>query len=91
MNYIGFDKNNEKLQMGDICIFTIGRGRYEGIIIYDEESFSFAFEMEDETFPMILMSAVERGSIEKICNVMSTKLGDRFEFYRELYRKDLNK
>lgn len=86
MDYIGFGKNNEKLQIYDICAFKIDKKQYEGIITYDEDVFSFVFEMDNETLPAIFMSKVDYDSIEKVCGVMGTKLGDRFEFYRELYK-----
>ena len=87
MNYIGKDKDNKKLQVGDICNFKIDNKDYEGIIIYDEESYAFAFEMQSDCFPMVLMSKADFGSISKIINVSETKINDKYEFYRTIYNK----
>lgn len=87
MNNIGFDKNGNALQMGDICSFKLKKEKHEGMIVYDEESYAFAFEMKDNNFPMLLMCKADFGSIEKIINVMSTKVNDKYDFYREIYNK----
>lgn len=87
MNYIGRDKDNKKLQIGDICNFKLDNKDYEGMIIYDEESFAFAFEMKDDSFPEILMSKIDYSSISKIINVNSTKLNDKYGFYRKIYNQ----
>lgn len=87
MNNIGFDKNGNALQMGDICSFKLKKEKYEGMIVYDEVSYAFAFEMNNDSFPMLLMYKADFGSIEKIINVMSTKLNDKYEFYRKIYNK----
>lgn len=89
MNYIGFDKVNEKLQIGDICTFKIGDIEYEGMIMYDEDVFSFVFEMDCDNFPCVCMSKANLNTINKICSVGSTRRGDRFEFFRENYGKAL--
>lgn len=72
---IGLDKKGSKLMCGDICTYKYRRPTGEtissrGIIIYDEDSYSFAFEQLDDNFPIILMYHVERDSINKVYNVM---------------------
>jgi len=92
MDYVGYGKQlgqNVKLQIGDICSFTIKDKLYEGMIMYDEDVFSFVFEMEDDKFPCVVMSGADLDSIVKICNVGSTVRFDRFEFFRETYGKPL--
>lgn len=84
---IGFDKNNNKLEHGDICKFKIKDKKYEGIIGYSEEDFAYTFEMKDNNFPSVLMNKVDFGSIEKIIGIYSTKLEDEYSFYRELWNK----
>lgn len=38
----------------------------KGMIIYDEDTFSFAFETLDNFAPLLLMSCAEERSIEKL-------------------------
>lgn len=85
MNCIGFDAQGNKLQLGDICEFKFKNKDLEGIIIYDESSYAFAFEMKDDNFPMLLMKNANFDSIKKIINVTETKLDDEYEFYRRIY------
>lgn len=88
MNYIGIDIHGNKLQVGDICTFKFKNEKYEGIIMYDEESYAFAFEMKNDSFPRLLMYKADFESIERIINVMSTQLYDeKYEFYRKCYNK----
>lgn len=87
MDYVGFDKNGAKLNIGDICSFNIDKEKYEGIIMYDEDVYAFVFEMKDDKFPAVYMLKADLDSIEKIINVYSTVRGDKYEFYRELFRK----
>lgn len=87
MNNIGIDRKGNELQIGDICTFKLKNEKYEGMIVYDEESYAFAFEMKNDSFPMLLMYKADFESIEKIINVMSTKLNDEYEFYRKIYNK----
>ena len=87
MNYVGFDKKNDKLQIGDICTFTINKVKYEGMIMYDEDVFAYVFEMEDDKFPSVFMLKADLGSIEKIINVYSTVKEDEYGFYRDLFIK----
>jgi hypothetical protein len=89
-NYcVGKDKNGYELNFGDICKFKlITNGiekEYEGMIVYDEESFAYIFEMKDDNFPAVLMYKARINSIEKIINVMATKMNDEYGFYREIY------
>ena len=86
-NYsVGNDKNGYELAFGDICKFKLEvdleEREYEGMIVYDEESFAYAFEMKDDNFPIVLMSKACLNSIEKIINVMATRLNDEYGFYR---------
>lgn len=87
MDNIGIDGNGNKLQLGDICIFKLKNEKYEGMIVYDEESYAFAFEMKNDSFPMLLMYKADFESIERIMNVTETKLNDKYEFYRSVYNK----
>lgn len=89
MEYVGLDKNDTKLQLGDICVFTIDNVKYEGMVMYDESEFAFVFEMRDDKFPSVLMRKADLGSIEKIISVYSTYRGDEYEFYREVFGKPL--
>lgn len=86
MEYIGYDNQQEKLKIGDICSFKINKINYEGIITYDESEFAFIFEMEDDKFPCVFMCKADLGSIKKIINVYSTKINDEYEFYRKLFK-----
>lgn len=72
---IGMDKFGNKLQCGDICNFDIKLHRphsveaietMKGMIVYDEDTFSFAFETLDNFAPLLLMNCVEERSIEKL-------------------------
>lgn len=76
---IGIDKNNNKLELGDICKFAINNKEYEGMIDYSEEDFAYIFEMKDDKFPSILMNKVDFGSIIKIVGIYSTKKGDQMD------------
>ena len=88
---IGYDNKNQKLDCGDICKFTIDNKEYEGMIIYDEESFAYALEMKDDKFPIVLICKTDFNSIEKIISIWSTQNDkDRYEFYRELVNKNFN-
>jgi len=88
MNHVGYGKKNVKLQIGDICIFTIDKVKYEGMIMYDEDVFAYVFEMKNDKFPSVYMLKTDLGSIEKIINVYSTKMDDEYGFYREIYNKN---
>jgi hypothetical protein len=93
INYVGLDKNGQKLDIGDICKFVliedpdhVDRFEREGMIDYDEDSFSFAFEMLDPQFPIVLMQYAKAGTIEKIVNVWHTAgmKGEKYLEYQEL-------
>lgn len=85
---IGADSKGQNLDIADICSFKIeieGEAKeLEGMVVYDEESFAYAFEMQDDNFPIVLMNKTT--NIKRIINVWSTKKDDRFEFYRDIYR-----
>ena len=82
---IGYGKNGQKLVWGDICSFKIDGKEYEGMINYDEDVFSYVFEMKDDNFPCVKMSRVDLDSIVVIINVNSTRpYKDGYGFYREL-------
>jgi len=82
--FIGTDNKQQKLQIGDICKFTIDNAEHEGIIIYDEDTFAYCFEMLTDNFPLVLMKVADLGSIEKIINVWSTSVNDdKYNKYRE--------
>lgn len=86
---VGYDKNGQKLDWGDICKFTIDDKEYEGMIDYDEEMFGYTFEMKLHTFPCVIMSKADYGSIEKIIGIWSTSPGnDDYDFYRELAKNN---
>jgi hypothetical protein len=67
---VGTDRCGRKLFVGDICLFKaqLGESMHElkGMIIYDEDTYSFAFTTLDNYLPIILMGCVELGSIEKL-------------------------
>ena len=90
---IGYDKKGKLLNIGDICKFEVEvnfrKKECEGIIIYDEETFSYAFEMKDDNFPIVLMNKVYMNSIKKIINVMET-MDREYEFYKKIYENFQN-
>lgn len=72
---IGHDIHGHKLQCGDICNFKIRLQRpkneekieeLRGMIIYDEDTYSYAFETLGNYAPILLMQCAEIGSIEKL-------------------------
>ena len=72
---VGIDRYGHKLQCGDICKFKINLQRpkceeqieeMKGMIIYDEDTYSFAFETLDNYAPLLLMQCTELRSIEKL-------------------------
>jgi len=82
---VGRDKHGKELRCGDICTFTIkvessGFNRKKdivplksmlGVIVYDQDSYAFAFETLDDNAPMLLMHVVEYGSIEYVVSIGS--------------------
>lgn len=82
---IGNDRYKHKLMCGDICLFKINLQRpkceekieeMKGMIIYDEDTYSFAFETLDEYAPLLLMKCAELRSIEKLFEANA----DNFQF-----------
>lgn len=73
---IGYDKNGTELKVGNKCKFSISHKtgvrfinktvEYIGTIAYDEDTYSYCFEMVLGTLSPILMSAVIKDSIEKL-------------------------
>lgn len=64
---VGEDVYGHKLQCGDICEFKINLQRpkceekveeMKGMIIYDKDTYSFAFETLNNYAPVLLMSCV---------------------------------
>lgn len=87
MCHIGYDGAGNKLAINDICTFKLQNESYEheGMIVYDEDTFSFCFEMNDSTFPIVMMDKADRTSIKKIINVWSTKNNnERYKWYQDL-------
>ena len=97
---VGNDKYGHILECGDICSFDVRLQRpnspesiesIRGMIIYDEDSFAFAFETLDDFAPILLMSCAELHSIERLFEANKTN----FEFmpngseWKEIYRKNL--
>ena len=66
---IGIDAQGKELKCGDICSYKYDNVERKGMIIYDEETYSFAFEQLDDKFPLILMSLVEFDTIKKNKNI----------------------
>ena len=78
---IGNDKFGNTLRCGDVCKFKINLERpncetkveeMKGMIIYDEDTFAFAFETLDDFAPLLLMECAELNSIEKIFTANTT-------------------
>lgn len=97
---VGEDAYGHKLQCGDICIFKINLQRpkceekieeMKGMIIYDEDTYSFAFEALDNYASVLLMSCAEFKSIEKLFDSNSINFsnmpdGDR---WKEIYNNNV--
>lgn len=66
---VGCDKWGYPLICGDICKYKINKKEYRGMIIYDEDSYAFAFEQLDNQFPIIMMDKIDYGTIEKLLNI----------------------
>ena len=95
MNYIGYDKNGEKLQLGDICKYTITNSdtketnEYRGMIVYDDSEFAFMFEQPNDDFPLVFMNLVNVGTIERLTNIFSlTKDFPEYEKWVEIYKSN---
>lgn len=97
---IGCDMHGHKLHCGDICNFKVKLQRSKneenieelnGMIIYDEDTFSYAFETLDNYIPLLLMSCAEIGSIEKMFEANSINFsnipdGDK---WKEVYNNNV--
>lgn len=97
---VGTDKFGHKIQCGDICSFKINLQRpnleeqveeLKGMIVYDEDTYSFAFETMDNHAPFLLMQCAELNSIEKLfeaneCNFTNIPDGEK---WREIFEKNL--
>ena len=77
---IGKDNTGKELQCGDICDFEVRLQRrnnlkndepeiMRGMIVYDEDSYAFAFETLDDFAPLLCMYTAEYGSIKKVYDV----------------------
>ena len=71
---VGKDRYGHKLYCGDVCKFKINLQRkngtealtMKGMIIYDEDSYAYAFETLDDNAPLLCMYCAEYGTIEKL-------------------------
>lgn len=66
---VGKDRHGKELRCGDICNFKVNsRGDkseiMKGVIVYDEDSYAFAFATMDDSAPLLYMHVAEYGSIE---------------------------
>ena len=92
---IGVDSRGNKLECGDICLFNYKNEREEvikskGLIIYDEDSYSFVFEQLDDNFPLLLMNKVERDTIIKLYHITHMdKFTTSAEKWVEIYNSNL--
>ncbi len=97
---IGYDIYGHRLQCGDICTFKINLQRpkceekiekMRGMIIYDEDTFSFAFETLDNYAPVLLMNCVECKSIEKLYESNSSNFSDMpdGEKWKEIFNNNV--
>lgn len=97
---VGIDRYGHKLQNGDICKFKIILQRpkceekveeMKGMIVYDEDTYSFAFETLDNYAPILLMNCAELRSIEKLFEANENNFdnipnGDK---WREIYNNNV--
>lgn len=93
---IGVDNFGHKLQCGDICGFKIKNRNDEiielkGMIVYDDDSYAFAFETLDDSTPILCMCCVECGTIEKLFEANANNFdnipdGNK---WKEIYNKNL--
>ena len=100
---IGKDNKGNILQCGDICLFEIKLQRPNtseakvermiGMIVYDEDSFAYAFETLDDFAPMLLMYCAELGSVEKIYDIEEVKRIPIVNYNKwiEIYNHNLEK
>lgn len=97
---IGTDMYGRKLQCGDICSFEIKLGRpnreeeieeLKGMIVYDPDSYAYAFETLDDFAPILCMYCTEYESVEKLFeanadNFNNIPNGDK---WKEIYNSNL--
>ena len=97
---VGKDVYGHKLQCGDVCLFKVNLQRpkceekieeMKGMVIYDEDTYSFAFETLDDYAPLLLMKCAELRSIEKLFeankdNFDNVPDGDK---WKEIYNNNL--
>lgn len=85
---VGHDINRQEIFVGDMCKFNIqlsdGLKSMCGIVVYDEDSFAYAFETIDVNAPLLCMYAVEINSIEKLYTPTYEKLKDN-PMWLEIY------
>jgi|GEM_PF-5770661 len=87
---IGTDAQGKELRCGDICSYKYTNIESQGMIVYDEETYSFAFEQLDNKFPMILMSLVELDSIKRLKNINQiTNNYSNAKEWKEIYNNNL--
>lgn len=60
---VGFDSKGKELFENYVCTFMLDKQSYEGIIRYDEEVYSYVFEMLEDNFPCVLMIRADYDSI----------------------------
>lgn len=63
---VGTDSKGKELTVNCLCSFKIDGEQYEGLITYDEEVYSYVFEMLDDNFPCVLMSKADYDTINLI-------------------------
>ena len=99
---IGTDRYGHKLQCGDICSFEIKLQRpkreeeieeLKGMIVYDEDSYAYAFETLDDYAPILCMYCAEYGSVKKLFEANADNFnnipdGDK---WKEIYNSNLKK
>lgn len=93
---IGTDSYGHKLQCGDICSFKIRNREDEvselkGMIVYDEDSYAFAFETLDDYAPILCMCCAEFRTVKKLFeanedNFNNIPDGNR---WKEIYNSNL--
>ena len=97
---VGTDKYGHKLQCGDICKFDIKLQHskceekietIKGMIVYDEDSYGFAFETLDEYAPLLLMYCAELRTIEKLFEANKNNFDNipDGEKWREIYNNNV--
>lgn len=97
---IGKDIHGHKLQCGDICLFRVNLKRpkceekieeMKGMIVYDEDEYSFSFETLDDYAPLLLMNCEGLISIEKLFEANSSNFNNipDGEKWREIYNNNV--